>query len=56
MPKKPNRGTGGSASEIGKKGGLKGGNQRAKKLTSSERSNIASKGGQAKSKNNKKKS
>ena len=44
-----------AAAQLGSEGGKKGGPARAKKLTSVERSNIASEGGKAKAKNNPKK-
>lgn len=50
MPKKSANNS--AAAQLGRKGGLIGGTARAKKLSSTERSNIAKKGGQAKAKNN----
>lgn len=55
MPKKSSEAKSNAAAELGKSGGLKGGPARAKKLSSIERSQIASEGGKAKSKNNPKK-
>jgi general stress protein YciG len=43
-----------AAQSLGRKGGLKGGTARARKLTSSQKSEIARKGGQAKAASNKK--
>lgn len=43
-----------AAQQLGSKGGKTGGVNRAKKLTSTQRSAIASKGGKAKAANNKK--
>jgi len=45
--------TSNAAKQLGSRGGKKGGPARAKKLSSQERSQIASKGGKAKASNNK---
>lgn len=55
MPKKTSNARNAAAAQLGKEGGKKGGPARAKKLSSLERSQIASEGGKAKAKNNPKK-
>lgn len=55
MPNKSGSAKSSAAKSLGQRGGKKGGPARARKLTSQERSQIASKGGSAKAASQKKK-